>query len=128
MDKDAQKELIASGAAMLRDFAHVAKTTADHLYSVLVRQQLVDGFAMIITPILLLMSAWSLYHICRKIWTTADEQDTGYSDDYKTGAGFLIAGVVIATVVGICCMAEGVKHLINPEYYALEWIFNQVRP
>mgnify|MGYP001576749024 CR=1 FL=1 len=127
MDKELVREIIASGSALLKDFAHAAKTTGEHVYSVLVHQQYVEGIGnLVIVCVLALTGFFLVYPLSKKMFNWATKNDN-YGDHYM-GATFGTMGLIILTLILVLVLGDAVKHLLNPEYYALQTIFDTVKP
>src|SRR3990167_6409897 len=122
MDKELVREIIASGSATLSKLAEVAGSTAQHIYTVLVRQQFVDG---VTTLVQLALWCFLMYFGGMKIWRWHNAGDE-YSD---RGLGAIIVGIglVIVSFAVVGFLGAAVGKFINPEYYALKFLFESVR-
>lgn len=99
---------------------------ADHIWPVLVRQSYadaaMDGVLAIAAFVLIFKAfAWSKY------WFKEAEEEK-YGGDFQAFAGFvcsvLTVGCVLLVVYGL---GDGLRHLINPEYYALQSVLDVFR-
>lgn len=123
MTPDLVREIIASGSAMLSSMAQAAKTTGEHLYSVLVRQQMIEGIGNLIGVSFLIFFTWLIFKkfsvpYYKKCRDNSDEQ-----------FGIVVVSILL-WVVGVILtffITDAVKHIINPEFYALKFIFDSVK-
>lgn len=124
MDKEVQKQLIASGSAALGEFARVAKTTGEHLYSILVKQQVVEGISGLIAwPIATLL----MYFITKRFFTYArkrQEKDI-YSDMILLTPVVALVSFIASALI-MWGIADSIGHILNPEFYAIKFIFDSV--
>ena len=121
MNQELVREIIASGSAVLENLAKAAGSTASHLYSVLIRQQMVEGIGNIICLFLFFLIG---IPASKKIieWGSK-ESDYDSSSIVLFGIFFLIAVLLISLGV----LQESIGKLINPEFYALKFIFEAVK-
>ncbi len=96
--------------------------TGEHLWEVLVRQQVVEGWAAIIAPTCLfwvgaIFALYTLWH-----YRGEDEDAERHPDSCPGGWSAMAALVCFAfAVFGIFVIGiTGVLQLINPEFYALK--------
>lgn len=132
MDKDFIQQIIASGSAMLTSMAQAAKTTGEHLYMVLVKQQAVDGMGMILFPFLLSIIMLPIsYKLI--VWAQKEDKAVEKKNGWNTGNNMfnVCMALVLLWIVaagGIAILTSGIKHIVNPEYYAIEFIIDSVKP
>lgn len=130
MDKELVKEIVASGSAALSALAEAAKTTAEHLYSVLIRQQIVEGLVLLIQIVLYCLVAWfgggKIYKWVKK--------GVNAPDSYPSAEGeYIVSGLIAfmalsaATMLMLRFVGEAIGKLVNPEYYAIKFILESAR-
>ncbi len=85
-------------------------------WEVVVRQQYINGIASLITALGCLTGVF----VC--IWAAKWCKKNQYGD----GAGqfFSVGGVVGFAMLFFCFITDGVQHLLNPAYYALDFFIN----
>lgn len=111
--KDAKYALIGLGSAL--------KVGGEHVYSVLVKQQIVNSISWIIVMLITVLMLTTSFQLNK-------------SADWEGGnlsmAGTLILGIVgiILLVVTLCNIGVVVTGFVNPEYGALKDIMNFIRP
>lgn len=132
MDQQLIKEIITSGSAMLKDFASAAKTTGEHMYGVLVKQQYVEGIGLLVETLVGLIT---LIVILKVVilpimkWAKINVAKKSYGgDEYYFFAGLASVLMIGVSMILIYTLGEAIKHILNPEYYAIKFIFEQVRP
>ena len=120
MDKELVREIIEKGSNFLQKFAESAGSTASHLYGVLVRQQIAEGVGYLIGAFVFIGLEMFAYKFMKK-------------QEIKYDEGFTIALVMILIVpivsAGLSALLfASIGRLINPEFYAVKFIFDAVRP
>jgi hypothetical protein len=118
--------------AFIAEMAAQLGVAAEHLYGVLIRQQIVSGIAGILTWVfMLLFWMWVLRHFRVSFYGYMEHMYE--HDDFKYSAptwiyGFLTFGFGIALIITFFTLfMPSIQHLINPEYYALQDIFNFIK-
>jgi len=99
----------------VRQLSDVLKVPAEHVYSVLVKQQLILGWCSIIGLITTLLLALGF------TWWT-------YKDDYdNVGIGIVcVIGWISFVAALIVFLADGLGCLLNPEYGAIQDILQSI--
>lgn len=121
MSEELIREIINRGAGALTSLAEVAKVTAEHLYGVLVRQAMIEGItqagAVVIWVTTMLIFSSKL----------KPKQPLGKWDENE-GISYVIVMVIVAitSFILIAILTESLRWVLNPEFYALKWIFNEV--
>jgi len=93
--------------------------TAQHVWAILVRQQIVEAFTLLAST-LLLIAVWSvglrfgLRYLRRTDWS--EDEGVIPVTVFLAGGAVLIVGLLVS------CVTTGAGHFINPEYYALQTI------
>ena len=131
MDKELIREIIASGSAVLTDLAKIAGQTGEHLYSVLVRQQIVEGISLLLQlafslSFLGLIMKFSLPIIIK---IEKEVKESGQSSGLGWSLGF-IEGVVVLIVLWLLSeiFGQAIQKMINPEFFVIKFIFEAIRP
>lgn len=93
----------------------------EHTWEITVKQMFIDGLVSIGVAVLMLVliaTIWVIAHFVRK---SVEGHDSITSGDVRIGS-FIIGGILsgLFFLIGITELAIGVKHLANPEYYALQ--------
>lgn len=117
------------GSEIKQALTEIAKglgVAAEHVYEVLVRQQVVIGITGILWPILAVIVLLVLSKLFVKYLAVPALKKQIKSEDLAViilfAAIFLGIGWVVLLINGIISVVESVGHLINPEYYALKEI------
>ena len=125
MNKEFVQNLISSGAAALSSMAQAAKTTGEHLYSVLIRQQFVEGIGAIVS--ILIFIIFSIIDIKFFIrWYKKEIKADKYSD---LAVGIIFMGIFSILAIGLLSglFQTAIQKMINPEFYALKFIFESIK-
>ena len=119
--------------ASVISLAQSLKQPAEHVYKVLVRQQVVHSFGLLVFPVFLIISIISFYKLMK--FGLAETNNNSYvrtnfdkHEDWLIPilivVGIAIAFFLIATFVSFTDMLQG---FINPEYGALKDIVNMIK-
>ena len=102
------------GEALTKGF-EVAGVVIAHLYSVLIRQEIVMGLMWSSLGALLLISALVTVKIIKKVYNSK-------LDAWDKNSAIIICSLIILWLVlsGITLITTWLPHLLNPEYYALQ--------
>lgn len=130
MDKQLTSEILQKGEALIRDFAKTLGSTASHVYEVLVKQQFVEGVSMVLWIILMPLFILFIVKFFGFIFEKCKQNfEKGY--DYKESCYFIsgISTFIVGLFMFFTLMVamDGIKRLINPEYYAIEFIVDSVQ-
>jgi divalent metal cation (Fe/Co/Zn/Cd) transporter len=126
---------------LLRDFGGEIKealaqmasglgVAAEHVYIVLVKQQVVYGIIALAWPILAMIAAGILTRYYFKVpfknmrKGNFDGGENFVNDVIWVGAGLIAIGWIVLIVHSIMSLVNGVGHILNPEYYALKEIIH----
>ncbi len=120
------QSIIASGSAALAKLAQVAGQTAEHFYGILVRQQMVEGIGTLIS-----VGLWTIINIivCKKllVWYQRTHKTDHYGNSEAESAIFLGILVLFVSFVLVLFVGEAVQKIINPEFYAIKFVFDAVK-
>jgi hypothetical protein len=97
---------------------------AEFGWHVIIRQQYVKSVGWLLASFVAYLAVITGLYICRlfKKWHVGIE----HSDDYSLYAlPILLIG--IGLILGTLFLYEGVARLINPEYYAIEFLINLIK-
>lgn len=117
------KETVNAVVEGIRPVAEKIGEGAEALYGIYVRQMYAEGIAVLVLSILGLVSVLVYWLVVKKFWKTL-------KDDEDLLAPVMIAGFFYTLIVcGLCIGGfwTGTLKTINPHYYAIERIVNQVR-
>lgn len=122
--KDIQPYLDKIGEAITQ-IAHGLGVASEHVYGVLIRQQFVDGLVdvciSIIAPILYIIVMMYLLRLRKNI-------DSYWEDEVSAIVIIVgVGGFIATTVIFFNLFPDGLKHLINPEYYAMQQILDYLK-
>lgn len=133
---DATIELLRDfGGEIKEALAQMAQglgVAAEHVYIVLVKQQVVFGIIHISWPILAFIAAFFItkfyvnvpYRNMRRGDFDGPESEGVFNFFIWVGLLAISVGWVVLTVLGIMSIVNGVGHILNPEYYALRQIID----
>ena len=130
MDTQLTREILASGSAALGEFAKTAKTTAEHLYQVIVHQSVVEGIGTIVTIFAIFIIFLASIRPLKSLWQSAkraEDNDNSYGSGggYFFGASIVTVTSVITVIILIVNLGEAIKHILNPEFYAIKFILDK---
>lgn len=119
-------------APVIEQLAAKLGVAAEHLWGVLVRQAVNDGVAAIITAIACFVGIFVLVKLFKWLYKANEEsKKKSFSNlgDLNCEIGMVFIGLFIVTVIFsvIFYLVSGIKHLINPEYYAFMDIIGQFK-
>jgi hypothetical protein len=128
MDPKIQQQLLDKTSGFIDKASHTLGQTAVHVYGVLVRQQVVDGIGTLVQ-----VGLWSIFYFLavRAYVIFAMERKKSKPDD--DGFGWWLFGVFGGIVFGLLtfaifgAIAQAVQQIINPEYYAIKFIFDTAK-
>lgn len=115
------REMMASGSAVLTDLAHAAKTTGEHVYWVLVRQQVVEGLVTFIEA-----GLWIgvMIYVLSEFKRFLQKQQY---PDAVVGGGATVALIGLVLLFFLVVLGSGLKHMMNPEFYALKFLLESIK-
>lgn len=108
-------------------------TGADFAWDIVVKQQTTEGVGMLIGAVLAYIGAAYMSGIAQKCKLKSQkEREThgryGDSGEWAAGQFFsALFGLAIAAW-GSWLLIHGVMHIMNPEFYAIEFFVNLVKP
>jgi len=97
-------------------------TTGAHLWDIIVRQQVINGFTDVIIGVIATLLGIGLFLWGYKAIREATKKDQEPSE-------FAIFNVVlgpIGIIVGAAILIKGITFIINPEFHALKFILSQI--
>ena len=109
MSEQMQKELLARIDLLAAKFA----TTGSHLWEVMVKQQIINGWVGVFWAALFLIATVVAVRWCLRKLSKGDY----YGDSFDLYFGTILIGVV--GLYGFAISSGSVARLFNPEYYAL---------
>ena len=131
MDKAFVQDIIASGSAMLTSMAQAAKTTGEHLYGVLVKQQMVEGISSLASFLLLI----PFFFYAKSIWIAGQKEikkgkeSNSYFDEsniYIPVVFFIALSFMILLLI-TSQFETAIQKIINPEYFAIKFLIDSVK-
>ena len=96
----------------------------DHFWPLFVKQQMIDGWINLLTPIILILVSSVYLVLTRNKWEDKTKDDISWQ-----GVGGIIIGFVLAISIVFSFVhgTTAVKQIINPEYYAIKEITEMIR-
>lgn len=92
---------------------------AEYVWTTVVTQQYVIGISLLIWAGFTMLGALATGFFTRKCLQLA-KQEGSYSG-WEIPAIFLGIATMVLPIIAVVCLTNGVMHLINPGYYALEF-------
>ena len=117
-------ELTEKATEYIESIAKSLGVAAEHVYGLLVRQQIAEAIStLVITVIAIIALVTALLLVIK-----AYREFTGYDPfGYILAIAILSIVTLMVSLVGLFEGAESVMKLINPEYYAIQEIFDLLR-
>lgn len=117
------KETVDAIQAALAPVAEKIGQGAAYVWTTVVTQQYVIGISYLIWAGATAIGGTAAFFLCRKFWRMHKPQKSYMDDADRFDVAAVICGAlaVALPVVSIICLSQGVMHLINPGYYALEF-------
>ena len=116
------------GTSTMSDLIEYVKSIAPKVWAITVRQVYVEAWGDIAIGALALLSWITLSIVTPKISVMVNKnRNEHYTADVKELSfwlTFVITGV-IALIIFFVCVPDGIKHLANPDFYALNWLLQQ---
>lgn len=106
-------------------------TTANYLWHVLVKQGLTEGIILTGLSIVCFVVAYKGYKLL--MWSFKEGPSSVKEGSDEWAGRYIFSAIVgtALTIVGICCglsyMYYGLQWAINPEFYALEKLFETIK-
>ena len=100
--------------------ASKVEATAEYLFPVLIKKSIIDGIQSFIWCIGLLVLSHTLYGYGHKVWK--------FGGDGAHSGGvvlWILSGGLSLGGIGLFC--DGLSHICNPTFYAIENILNKFR-
>jgi hypothetical protein len=126
MDVKIQQQLLDRSSDFINKASQTLGSTGAHVYEVLVRQQVVSGIGTIVAIILFcIIAAVSFFQYYQFAKRHMDESDDGF--------GWICGGIfggfffLMIVVIGVVALSDSVQHILNPEYYAISFIFDTIK-
>lgn len=110
---------------LVEQLKNYAGPLAEHGWEVLVRQQYIQGVQQIIWAVALLIFVVIGYFLGKKLWKWAGKFELGYGDQgmqYIPAVVMWVASVILL-FVAVFEVTDGIGHMLNPEYYAVQQIY-----
>lgn len=125
MDKEIQKQLLDKSSDFINQAAQVLGATAQHVYDVLVRQQLVEGISTLVGIPLMILLCWIILKPFVVFGYKKTQEDSYSAWEMLTPLISIVGGLIIFGLT--FWMMDGLAHIINPEYYAIKFIFEMAK-
>lgn len=125
-----KNEVIEKVDAYIKSLADSLGVAAEHVYGLLVKQQIVEGAVELLLFSIILISG---FIFCKTISTKTKDFRENYKGKRITGLGedillFLIYASWVfyglAVIIALCTFPSSIGKLINPEYYAIKEILD----
>lgn len=108
---------------------------SEHVYGVLVKQQVIEAIShLVVLSFFILLFLFSVKYLFLKVFMSIYrekvEKYPRMEDAFNTVRIIIWVGVIIATItlciVFVVVVPEAIQKIINPEYFALKDILNQI--
>lgn len=117
------KETVDAIQAALAPVAEKIGQGAEYVWTTVVTQQYVVGVSYLIWSGATVIAGAIMVLLSRKAWKMQQTTKTYASESTGWDVSAVFAGVASAGffLTAVICLTQGVMHLINPGYYALEF-------
>lgn len=115
-------KIIESVGPAIASLAESLGTTAREVMVILTKQSINEGIGCIITSVICIAIAISCYKGMKYSWSKKDELD----DALIPITIFGVIGLALGIALGLGELVHGIKHMVNPEYYALKEVMTFV--
>lgn len=115
-------KIIDAVGPAIASLAESLGTTAREVMVILTKQSITDGIGSLITSVILICVAIACYKGMRWAFSNVDLLDDAIIPICIIG----VVGIVLGIAVGLGELVTGIKHLMNPEYYALKEVMEFV--
>lgn len=122
MNEKIQQQLLDKSSHFVDQAAKTLGSTTGHVYEIVVRQQVANGIGIILVTLITLIATVIISWIFAK-WSWARKEKDRYSEIYLLIVPVTFVCALVFFAVGYQ-LVNGIQHIINPEYYAIEFIFN----
>ncbi len=101
----------------------------EYVFQLAVRQQLISGWiALAIFSVLFLLGTCLTWLSVSEFWKGYTDKNKGpYEDGYLAWLGGAFLGSIVA-FIGLIELLQGLKRILNPEWYALTDILSRIIP
>lgn len=110
---------------LVEQIKQYAGPVAQHGWEILVKQQYIQGVQQLIWAVACVALAIVSYRLGWRLWRWADTVKLDYENDgvqYILPVLSWIVAIIVA-IVSVALLTDGVAHLLNPEYYAVQQIY-----
>lgn len=113
---------------LLTDLAEKLGTTAEHLWSVLIRQAYISGTAGIVITVILIASliGWLKFILKKMRPDSRGCREWDYGNNSKEWSWMAWGASVTLSLMVIACQYGDILGLFNPEFWALQQILKSV--
>lgn len=110
---------------LVEQIKQYAGPVAQHGWEILVKQQYIQGIQQLIWAVALFILVIVSYRLGWRLWKWAGTVELDYTNDGIQWIPCVIAWIISAILVitSIALLSDGVAHLLNPEYYAVQQIY-----
>ena len=107
---------------LLEQLATTLGTTVEYLWGVLIKQQYIEAYVMLIWAIVLLICSVIGYIATKKIAVKLDEEKDPYDvcSERQVAWNIGLPIIVIIILMSIDLFIKTIQLIYNPEYYALQ--------
>jgi len=114
---------------ILKQLAQKLGTTTEFLWTILVKQQYIDGYIRLgisVFVVLIIIISFLIFNKYSKNLNNERNEYGDYSDKEVATITFIIVTITLS-IIQIILFVCGIKLLSNPEYYALKEILNVLK-
>lgn len=128
MNKEITETILASGSAMLAGVAETLQTTGAHVYEVLTKQQVLNGTGTLVGVLIFIIIA-SIFTFKMVKWAKKEMKESSSYDSDIFGVTVLLTGLgYVLLLIFLMVIFSAIFHIINPEYYSIMRIVEQITP
>jgi hypothetical protein len=116
-------KIIETVGPAIKSLASSLGTSAEQIMVILTRQAVTDGIGSLISFAICFGIAYGCYRGMRLAWEHKQMLDEGIMPIYLFG----VIGFGVGVGFGLTELISGIKHIINPQYYALHEVMDFIQ-
>ena len=108
---------------LLKELVEYIKTASPQLWAILIKQAYVEAVGHLLWTMFLMGVTYALYRVGK--WSQVKKENDEFSDwEYAAIFSYLVAGITF--IIGFAFLVSTTKWFINPEFYAIRYILQQL--
>ena len=120
MDTTMVQQIGAQVTGAIATLADKLQAPAEHVYGILVRQSMLDGFTSMIWVVAMML----LCAVCTAVGVKSHRSESMDFEGKAVAISIFSTLAICFLIIGIACATSAVRHIINPEYYAIQNILS----